>query len=150
MSFMKAKIEMSQKFVGIWKLVSFEFHQGNKVTYPLGDKPQGYIMYLSNGYMSVHMIATERLQFAVNDHLGGTLEEYADAGKTYAGYCGTYEVREDTVIHNVEVSFFPNWTGIQFIRHFKLDGDMLTLSTPPMLFEGLEQTAHLVWQKIAN
>jgi hypothetical protein len=32
----------------------------------------------------------------------------------------------------------------------KLDGDMLTLSTPPMLFEGLQQTVHLVWQKIAS
>jgi hypothetical protein len=141
---------MSQKFIGIWKLVSIEFHRGDQITYPWGDKLHGYIMYLSNGYMSVQMMVAERQQFAVNDAFGGTLEEYTDAGKTYSGYCGTYELRENAVIHNVEVSFFPIWTGTQFIRHFKLDGDMLTLSTPPMLFEGLQQTVHLVWQKIAS
>jgi hypothetical protein len=149
MFFMKGRYEVSQKFVGVWRLVSVEFHRGDQITYPWGDNPIGYLMYLRNGYMSVQLMAAERQPFALGDSLNGTFEEYADAGKTYSGYCGTYEVREDAIIHHVDVSFFPNWIGTQFIRYVKLEGDMLTLSTPPMLFEGLQQTVHLVWQKLA-
>ncbi|MCW4041133.1 MAG: lipocalin-like domain-containing protein [Candidatus Bathyarchaeota archaeon] len=140
---------MSQKVIGVWKLVSCEFHHGDQVTYPWGHYPLGYLMYLRNGYMAVQLMAAERQRFASGDSLKGTFEEYADAGKTYAGYCGTYEVRENTVIHHVDVSSFPNWVGEQFVRYAKLDGDTLILSTPPMLFEGQPQTAHLVWQKVS-
>lgn len=150
MSVLKVKYEMSQKFVGVWKLVSFQFHRGDQITYPAGENPLGYLMYTSNGYMSAQVMAEERQQFAVDDPRGGTFEEYADAMKTYSGYCGTYEVRENVIIHNMEVSWYPNWTGTQIIRYFKLDGDMLTVNSPPMLVEGVQLTAHAVWQKIAN
>jgi hypothetical protein len=147
---MTGNYEMSQPFVGVWRLVSIEFHLGDQITYPWGDHPIGYLMYQQNGYMSVHLMASERQPFAGGDSLNGTSEEYADAGKTYAGYCGTYEVREDAIIHHVEVSFFPNWSGTQFIRYVTLDGDTLALSTPPMRFEGQQQTVHLVWHKLAR
>jgi hypothetical protein len=108
---------MSQKFVGVRRIVSVEAHRGDQITYPMGDNPLGYIMYQSDGYVSYQIMSSERQQFAVNDRMEGTNEEYANAGKTYSGYSGTYEVHENTVIHNVG-GFFPNQIDKQLIRHF--------------------------------
>ena len=138
---------MSQEFVGVWKLVSFEYHRGGQIFYPK-DTFTGYIMYTSNGYMSVHIMAMERQPFKSADWLNGAVEEYVDAGKTYTGYCGTYEIRENEITHHVEMSHFPNWVGTDFVRCFKFRGETLTLSTPPMLVEGHTQIGQLVWQKI--
>ena len=107
-------------------------------------------MYTSTGYMPAHVMAEERSLFTVNDPRGGTFEESADAMNTYTGYCGTYTVRETVIIHHVEVSWYPNWTGTQIIRHFKLEGDTLKISTTPMLVEGVEQTVQTVWRKIGH
>ena len=139
---------MSQQFVGIWKMVSFETHRGDQVTYLGGHDPIGYLIYTPNGFMSAQMMTKNRQQFAVNDPRSGTIVEYANAEKTYAGYCGTYEVGENTVTHRVEVSYFPNYVGQQHVRHFKFDGAKLTLNPSPVQVEG-EQLIHtIIWQKV--
>jgi hypothetical protein len=43
---------MSEKFIGTWKLVSFEMRSADGVTYPFGNDPVGYLMYNDEGYMS--------------------------------------------------------------------------------------------------
>lgn len=138
---------MSQVFIGVWKLVSIEYHRGDRIFYPK-DHFRGYIIYTPNGYMSVHIMASKRHHFRSEDWLNGTPEEYAASGKTYTGYCGRYEVRENTVIHHVEMSHFPNWVGTDFVRYFDVHGDTLTLRTPPMLIEGHTQIGQLVWQRV--
>jgi hypothetical protein len=138
---------MSQKFVGVWKLISLEYHLGDEVIYPKTPF-RGYIMYTPNAYMSVHLMAEDRRPFASPDWLNGTREEYADAGTTYLGYCGTYEVHEDTIIHHIELSSFPNWVGTDFVRYYTFHDDTLTLQTPPMLVDGHTQIAQLVWQNV--
>jgi hypothetical protein len=77
-----------------------------------------------------------------------TVEEYATAGKTYVGYCGTYEVGENTVTHTVEVSYFPNHVGQQLVCHFQFDGDRLTLTTSPAQIEGEQILHYVIWQKV--
>jgi len=52
------------------------------------------------------------------------------------------------VIHHIEISLFPNWVGVDQVRSFSLEGDRLTLSTPPMLVEGVEQAGHLTWERV--
>ena len=69
------------------------------------------------------------------------------AAETYVSYCGRYEYRGDSVIHYVELSLFPNWSGVEQERLIEVAGDRLTLSTRPMLFQGLQQSAHLVWER---
>ena len=70
---------MSERFIGTWKLVSYENRSGDQVTYPLGKNPVGYIMYNDEGYMAVALMASNRKRFSSMDIMGGTTEEIVAA-----------------------------------------------------------------------
>jgi hypothetical protein len=91
---------------------------------------------------------SDRAKFAVGDLLSGSIEEKAYAAGTYVSYCGRYEFRGDTVIHHVELSLFPNWVGVEQERLVEVRGDRMTLSTRPMLFGGMQRSAHLIWERV--
>ncbi|WP_218776780.1 lipocalin-like domain-containing protein [Nostoc sp. T09] len=142
---------MQNNLVGTWKLLSCETRTANgQVFYPLGDNPSGYIIYTENGYVSVAMMRANRPQFQAGDIAAGTVEEKVAAADSYISYCGTYEIQDNQVIHHVEVSFFPNWVGVNQVRFVKLNGDILNLSTPPMLVNGIEIVGSLIWQRVGN
>ena len=136
--------------IGSWRLMSWENRSidGQKISYPLGRDAVGYIMYNQDGYMSVSIMRPNRTKFAAGDLLGGSVEEKAQAAETYVSYCGRYEFRGDTVIHHVELSSFPNWVGVDQERLVELNGNRLTLSTRPILLGGMNQTAHLIWERV--
>lgn len=135
-------------FVGTWRLVSCEVRTADgRVSYPFGEDALGYIMYTAEGRMGVILADANRPRFASGDILGGSTEEMVAAAQSFVSYFGTYEVRGDRVIHHIEVSFFPNWTGVDQERVFEFDGDRLLLSTPPTLVQGTLQTAHLIWER---
>ena len=48
------------------------------------------------------------------------------------------------VVHHLEWSLFPNWTGTGQRRFFAIAGDRLTLTTPPFQRNGRQVTAKLV------
>jgi hypothetical protein len=136
-------------FVGTWKLVSCELRRlDGQASYPFGQDAVGYIMYSQDGYMSVAFMSPDRLKFAAGDIRGGTTEEKLAAADTYVSYCGRYEIQGDRIIHHIEVSFFPNWIGVQQERIYEFEDDKLFLSTPPLLVGGLQQTAHLIWKRV--
>ncbi|WP_295458851.1 lipocalin-like domain-containing protein [uncultured Thiodictyon sp.] len=138
-------------FVGAWRLISCELRSVNgQISYPMGKDAQGYIIYSRDGYLSVAFMSSGRNPFASDDLRAGSAEEKVQAFDTYFSYCGRYEVRDEAVIHHVEVSLFPNWTGKSQERRYRFDQDQLILSAPPVLIDGIEQAAHLVWQKTAG
>ena len=141
---------MMKNFIGAWRLKSFELRsEDGQVTYPLGQDAKGYLLYSEDGYISVAFMRADRPNYRSSDPMAGSLEEKAGAADTYYGYCGSFEVKEDTVIHHIEVSFFPNWGGTDQVRLYHFEDDQLTLSTPPFLVSGTQQTAHLVWERAA-
>jgi len=121
---------------------------GQKISYPLGRDAVGYIMYNQDGYMFVAIMRPNREKFAAGDLLSGSTEEKAHAASTYVSYCGQYEFQGDTVVHHVDVSLFPNWVGVEQERLVELRGNQLTLSTRPILLGGMQQSAHLIWERI--
>lgn len=137
------------QFIGTWKLISFELRSSDgQITYPFEKKPVGYIMYNQDGFMSVTFMASERPKFASNDPQKGTTEEKSSAMDTFFSYCGRYEVQDNKVVHHIEVSLFPNWTGMDQERLYEFNDNRLTLSTPPFQVGGVEQTAHLIWERV--
>jgi len=136
-------------FVGTWRLVSLEMRKPDgQVSHLLGRDAVGYIMYTEDGYMSVAIMSGDRPKFAAGDIRRGTIEEKAAAADTYISYCGRYEVRDSKIIHHIAVSFFPNWIGEDQERVFEFDGKRLSLSTPSMLVDGVQQTGHLIWERV--
>jgi Lipocalin-like domain len=140
----------SNPLIGTWRLISWENRSlvDGQVSYPLGKDAVGYIMYNQDGYMFVAIMGPNRLKFAAADLLSGTTEEEAQAEETYVSYCGRYEFKGDTVIHHVELSLFPNWVGVDQERLVEVRGNRLTLSTHPILLGGIQQSAHLIWERV--
>jgi hypothetical protein len=54
------------------------------------------------------------------------------------------------VFHQATISFFPNWTDTTIKRAFDVEGNRLTLTTPPLIYGGISVIAALVWQKLPS
>ena len=137
--------------VGTWKLNSFELRlEDGSIIYPWGKAVTGQVMYGADGYMSGCLMQSNRSNFQVADVMAGTPPEFEAAMKSYIGYAGAYSLQDNRVIHHAAVSLFPNWTGTDIDRFFAIEGDLLTLSTPPALFGGVRATAVLIWEKLPS
>jgi hypothetical protein len=135
-------------FVGTWRLNSAEAKTTSGEVGPLfGAVASGYLIYSPDGYMAVEITHANRASFASADFRGGSTEEKLAGFDSYVSYSGTYEVKGDQVVHHVELSLFPNWSGADQERFFKFSGDRLVLYTPPMPVGGAERKAELVWQR---
>ncbi len=135
--------------VGTWRLVSFHLRSPDgHPTYPYGPDAVGFYIFSESGYMSVALMPSNRRKFAVGDIMGGSAEEKMAAAETYISYSGKYEFQGEKLVVHPEVSFFPNWVGVDQVRIWELEGNRLILSTPPLLIRGAQQTAHLVWERV--
>jgi len=107
------------------------------------------LIYTENGFMSAHTMPASRSLCRSNNELEASSEEKALAFDTYYGYCGTYELQKDRVIHHVMTSFFPNWVNTDLVRVVKLDGDLLTLTiVPSEMVNGELLTEQLTWRRL--
>jgi hypothetical protein len=100
--------------------------------------------------MNGKVMSDERSHFASADHLQGSTDEIKSAFNGFIGYYGRYEVDQakGIVNHHIEGSMFPNWEGQSQERYFKLNGDRLTLSTPPQVFDNENAVGVLTWEKV--
>jgi hypothetical protein len=139
----------SYPLIGTWRLISWENRNADgHISYPLGKDAVGYIIYNRDGYMFVAIMRANRAKFAAGDLLSGSIEEKAHAAGTYVSYCGRYDFRGETVVHHVDLSLFPNWVGVDQERLVEVRGNRMTLSTRPILLEGVQRTAHLIWEHV--
>ena len=140
----------SHPLVGGWRLRTWvSIADDGSETRPMGDAPDGLLVYTTDGTMIGIMGPGERPRFATDDVTGGTLEEQAGAFTTFIAYGGSYAVEGDTVTHVVETSLFPNWIGTQQRRRWSLDpsGRRLSLTSPPMALGGATRIQRLTWER---
>jgi hypothetical protein len=124
---------MSVNIVGSWNLAAWRRFEGDAVSYPLGEDAIGLLIYASDLRMAVQMMSTNRGAMATKDALGGDPAEQAKAYSTCLAYFGSYQVQGDDVVHRVEGSLFPNWSGTVQTRPFTCKADELVLRTPPAM-----------------
>jgi Lipocalin-like domain len=86
----------AEDLFGTWRLRSWKNagSDGSEV-YPLGEPPVGYIFYNDDGYMSVEIMAADRVPYQEADAFGGTPQERSEAISTYLSYAGPFEVLPD-------------------------------------------------------
>jgi Lipocalin-like domain len=134
---------------GTWSLTTWRRIAGDgSVSYPLGADAHGLLLYTENGRMTVQIAASNRVVLASDDPLGGDTAARAAAYSTYLAYFGTYEVQGQEVVHNIDGSLFPNWSGVKQVRPFTAEFDQLVLRTPPMtLADGTTVVNELAWER---
>ena len=130
---------LRDKIIGTWKLVSLELVRAGGDALPLwlGPKPVGLIIYLADGFMSVQIMRDPRPKPFAKGLVLGTSDEYRDAYLGYYAYSGTYTIDEadKSVEHDIQTSLWPSEVGGKRKRVVVLDGDKVTLTTPPFKAE---------------
>jgi hypothetical protein len=146
---------VSESLCGTWKLLSWRRTSTDAgsthgtVSYPLGSDAIGELVYTSQGRMAVQMAAAERPPLDTTDPLGGDVDSRARAYGGYLAYFGSYLVEEAAVVHVIEGSSFPNWTGQKQKRPFTRDGEELVLRTPPaQLPDGTTVVNEMSWTRV--
>jgi hypothetical protein len=143
---------LRERLVGSWRLISYEVRDtdGELVGYPLGEEATGSLIYTADGLMSVQVMRPDRPRYQAGGIGDGTDAESAAAARGYVAYAGPYRVEGDSVVvHEPEVSLFPNWVDATVVREVVLAEPRLELTTPkPLPFGGQELTAVLLWERV--
>ncbi|MGI6453560.1 MAG: lipocalin-like domain-containing protein [Syntrophomonadaceae bacterium] len=141
---------LQDKILGSWKLVSFAYKaEDGSSFYPYGKDAEGIIIYDKSGYMSAIITRTDRPNMSTLDFGLLSDEEKMALAKGFMTYTGKYEFEnENTVLHHIEIGYFPNWVGTVFVRYASFDEDNnLVLATPPTTMRGKSFTGYLIWKK---
>jgi hypothetical protein len=144
------------RLIGVWKIVSYESKDNSTgaVVQPYGNRPFGRLTYDRDGRMSAVLMNPARRP------VGGTntssqaatlrdasCEDLREILAGFLSYCGTYDVDEAsrTVIHHVQASLIPSWSGNDQRRHYEFTGnDRLVLTAT-----WAQSVSRLVWQREA-
>jgi hypothetical protein len=134
----EARGPIGSQLIGVWSLVSLtEEREGREDTFPLGEKPEGFLIYTADGFISAQLMRPGR-------------SDGQEAESDYLAYCGSYDVDEEggTVTHVPIVSLIPSWIRERQIRRIAISGENLTLQTPAVSGEdGSCFHYRLEWQK---
>ncbi|MGB3652371.1 MAG: lipocalin-like domain-containing protein [Rivularia sp. (in: cyanobacteria)] len=142
--------------LGTWKLISITaiFPDGNVDKEAFGANPIGYITYTIEGKMMVIFSKGDRTLLSGNSASPLTaaihevpIEERSQAFSTFNSYAGSYTLDGNKVIHHVEIASIPNRVGKNLTRIFKLDGNRVTLTTPPSKSDDA-QKFELMWERV--
>ena len=103
------------------------------------------IAYTREGMVIVVSTPPDRAKVGAKNPGQATLEEKARMADGVVAYAGRYEIKGDTVIHHIEVSFFPNLVGRANVRKPTFQGRLLTLTTEPDEKGGVER---IYWERV--
>jgi hypothetical protein len=141
-------IKMSNEaFIGSWELQEWSAELNNgKIVFPFGEDAKGSITYDDFGNMAVQIMKNNRVQFLSEDPLQAQADEVIEAYNGFIAYCGKYKVdtSSNQVIHQIEISSFPNWVGQNQVRFYTFIEDKMILST-----DIIGSSRHkLIWKKM--
>jgi hypothetical protein len=134
-----------QALIGAWRLMRFEEVGPGFRRYPMGPHVDGRITYDAEGNMTAALVNMDRTNLKDGDWRKAAPEEKIGLFGTYMGYFGTYVVDpgERTVTHHVVAGSLPQLTGSKQVRHYRLDGDSLFLTS-----RSGEVETQVDWQRV--
>jgi hypothetical protein len=116
---------------GVWKLVKYTtiVEKTNEMISLFNGKAIGYLIYTQNGFMSVHIMSSDRSLST------SQLQEKIETADHYGGYTGRYEVHGNIVAHYPEISSVISYIQKPQVREFKIIGNGLHLEYSHLLEE---------------
>jgi Lipocalin-like domain len=140
-------VQIDDRLVGTWSLVSASSatSTGERNETPYGANPVGFLTYSREGRVTALISYDGRKTLSFG---GGTLEEQAEAFKTFLAYAGRYRLIRDTVTHYIEVSSIQSYVNKELVRSIKFNDNQIVLVTPPTRVNGKIQTVELTWQRL--
>jgi len=143
------KLAGENPLLGTWKLKSFVrevLETGERYNVD-GEHPNGYISYSADGRMYTIWASDSRVK-PRSESL--TDEERLNLHQTLFAYAGTIRLEGKKVIHHVDISWNQAWTGAEQVRFYKLDGNILTITTTPnrTAVDGRESRWIMDWEKV--
>ena len=136
-----------QRLLGMWKLESWhtEFKATGEKKRFYGEKPNGYLVFTPEKRI-LGLITGEQRRKPETD------ADSVAAFWSMVAYSGTYRIENDKWIMKVDVAWNESWTGTQQVRFFKVEGDVLTVTSPwepnANLPGSPETRGVLVWTKV--
>lgn len=148
--------------IGTWLLESIvDTLADGSVTYWMGPRPTGAIMYTPSGYMSVQFMRDPRPQLPAGPasadaaRIAGAQpfrslppESMRTLLEGYYAYFGRYQVSPagDSVFHFVESSLRPHEVGTTYRRAIRIQGERLFISLHPVE-DGVRLHRILTWRR---
>jgi hypothetical protein len=98
--------------------------------------------------MAVAIIRRGREPFAAGDLIGGSSKEKRAPPRGTSLTAVVTSMRATPCGITSRSACSPIGAASTRTRLVEVAGDRLTLSTRPMLFQGIQQSAHLVWERV--
>ena len=112
-----------EHLIGTWRFSACEGRADDGAVWlPYTDKPEGMLVYNTDGTMIIILMKPDRPLFESNDLLKGSDEEIRAAVEGFNAYCGRFVLDPEagTVTHHLDQALFPNWIGTQQVRFVSL------------------------------
>ena len=132
-----------EQLIGVWKLQTWnvEFQDTGERKASHGTHPNGFVIFAPEGRMMAVLTAEGR-------EVPKPDAERAAAFKSMVAYSGIYRLEGDHWITKVDTSWNEALVGTDQVRFYRLEGDMLTVTTPwtaSVNFDGRIVRGHLTW-----
>jgi hypothetical protein len=134
--------------IGAWRLVSAEtLREGGEPSPAFGDEPSGLLIYDHGGSMALQIAGDRPSVGSIETYQALSAQDRIVFLDSYYAYFGVFEVDEaaHVVIHRVHASLRPNETGVSYRRQFTIEGERLTLASPPETHGGQTLASRLIF-----
>ena len=132
------------QLLGVWSLTTYTLLPSLPTStspsiFPLGPSPHGLLIYHPSGYMSAQVLEPGQPPYSSPVLALATNAERAESTRRYLAYTGKFSILENgkgewgrvVVVHDCEISLFPNWVGGVQRRSVRVEegGERLVLRT---------------------
>lgn len=142
----------TEELYGTWRLLSVTGREEatGKTTDLIGKSPRGFLSYGRDGRMFAILTGSGRPKPTELKKV--TDGQRAELFNTMVAYAGTFTVSGSTVTHHVDISWNENWTGTDQVRHVRIEGGKLHITSNPQPSgtDGRIVVAKLVWERVRS
>jgi len=122
------------QLIGTWKVVGLKARSGDKVSYPLGERPSGYFGITPDRLWLLFVDSTRKAPAAA----ALTDSDAVAMMKSHAAWTGKYSMADQTpdgikVTAHVDAASSQAITGSDRVYFMRVDGDKLTVKSPGVI-----------------